>query len=118
MKKKLVLIFVLIVIAVGFLNGCTETSNNIPTEESRFIGTWKSEENPLIIPVTLILYSEGTSLMGGLNSTWELKEGQLVITLTDNELVSSFDYYFTEDDTVLHLQLFGNDVYDIYLKQI
>ena len=117
MKMKTILLFTLMVIIIGFLIGCTETTNNISYEESRFVGTWNSEENPKIIPVTLILNSDGTSIMGGLNSIWELKNGQLIITASDYELVSTFDYFFTENDTILHLRLEGNDVFDIYLRQ-
>ena len=117
MKMKTILLFTIMVIIIVFLIGCTETTNNISDEESRFIGTWNSEVNPKIIPVTLVLNSDGTSNMGGLISTWELKNGQLIITASELELVSTFDYFFSENDTILHLRLEGNDVFYVYLKQ-
>jgi uncharacterized alpha/beta hydrolase family protein len=121
MKMKTILLFILMVIIIGFLIGCTETTNNNSNEdsneESRFVGTWDSEENPDIIPIKLILNSDGTSTVNGMNSTWELKNGQLIVTIIDLELVSTFDYFFTENDTILHLRLEGNDVFDIYFRQ-
>jgi len=118
MRIKVILLFVTIIITVGFLVGCTETNNKKPGEESRFVGTWKSEDNPKIIPVTLVLNSDGTSLVSDMNGTWELKDGQLIVILGNNDLVSVFDYFFTEDDTVLHLRLSGNEEFDIYFRQL
>jgi len=117
-KIKRVLLIILIVIIIGFLIGCTETKNNISNEESRFVGTWNSEEDPAIIPIKLILNSDGTSAVNGMKSIWELKNGQLIVTIIEIELVSTFDYYFTENDTILHLRLEGNDVFDIYFKEL
>ena len=106
----------MVIITVFFI-GCIETTNNISDEERRFVGEWNSEVNPKIIPVTLILNSDGTANMGGLISTWELKNGQLIISASEFEFVSNYDYFFTENDTILHLRLEGNDVFDVYLKQ-
>jgi hypothetical protein len=117
MKIKTILSLILIVIIIGVLIGCTETTNNISKEESRFVGTWDSEENPDIIPIKLILNSDGSASVNGMKSTWELKNDKLIVTIIDLPLVSTFDYYFTKNDTILHLRLEGNEVFDIYFKE-
>lgn len=66
----------------------------------------------------MTFFTDGTCSLGGVGATWEIKDSKLVITMGNNELVSSYDYYFSEDDTKLHLRTSGSDKYDIYSKQL
>jgi hypothetical protein len=69
-------------------------------EKHQFIGTWK-EGN-----ATFIFFSDGTgSMPEGVSITWDIKDGKLVIT-TSNQVSAStyaYSYSFSDNDTSLSL---------------
>ena len=69
-------------------------------EKNKFIGTWK-EGN-----ATFIFFSDGTgSMPEGVSITWDIKDGKLVIT-TSNQVSAStyaYSYSFSDNDTSLSL---------------
>jgi len=116
MKKIAIFLIVFIVITVGLLNGCTETNKSLSDEERRFVGTWGATSENFQISMTF--YSDGTFKQNFIERKWEVKDGLLVLTGETDLETSSYDYYFTEDDTKLHLQTSGTDVYVVYTKQL
>ncbi|MBE3137086.1 MAG: hypothetical protein IMZ43_06830 [Thermoplasmata archaeon] len=111
MKKQLVIIGIVALLVTVGLSGCNEINNN--TEKNRFIGTRRAFE-----PTELIyeFFSNGTIIgtfidshenqfFGNLSNhsshgTWELKNGKLVLTISE-VISSTLDYHFSNNDTIL-----------------
>ncbi len=111
MKKTVILLIALMVISVGFLCGCNEVSNSLSGDE-RFVGTWEEKST------TITLFSDGTGQFAFMGFVWDIKDEKLVITIGDNELVYSYDYYFSENNSKLHLKdVSGGGDFVVYTKQ-
>ena len=117
MKKLTIFLICFMVLSVGFLNGCTETNNPLSDEERRFVGTWGAYSELFNMTILINFYSDRTFTQGEVHRNWEIKEGKLVLTGDNNEGVTSYDYYFSENDTILNLRTLGADVYVAYTKQ-
>jgi len=115
MKNKIILILVIMAITLGFLSGCTETKN-LSEEEKRFIGTWTANSENFQILMTF--NPDRTFKQSFIERNWEIKDGLLVLTGETDLETSSYNYYFSENDTILNLQTVGTDVYVPYTKQI
>ena len=111
MKKVTILLIALMVISVGFLSGCNEASNILSGEKNKFVGTWKGSY------FSITFFSDGSCSYSSLGAIWDIKDEKLVITIGNNELVYSYDYYFSDDNTKLHLKSAGEDDYTTYTKQ-
>ena len=78
-------------------------------ESSRFIGTWETdfiEGDIRFIGYNgiLIFHGDKTGSIGGLPSTWDLKEGQqLIIYYYEGISLVTYDYSFSEDEKRLTL---------------
>ena len=113
MKKQIVILGIAILfIVVGFC-GCF--SNDSKSEENKFVGTWNHGTLPTGRPI--IFTSDGNCNYLGDQAKWELKNGKLVVNLTDinNELI--FDYEFLEDNQLLILTNLDTGQPDDYKKQ-
>ena len=77
-------------------------------ESSRFIGIWETdfiEGDARFIGYNGILIFHGDKIgsIGGLPSTWELKEDKLIIYYYEGVSSVTYDYSFSEDETRLTL---------------
>jgi len=116
MKTKIFVIFTLLIIIEGFLSGCTETNNGLSSEEERFVGTWEPNNEDFPLPIFLNFSSDRVFTQGPIQRNWEVKDGKLILTGDVPQETSRYDYYFTEEDTILHLQTEGQNVYIPYTK--
>lgn len=99
-----------LLICIG-LSGCTE---NLSSEEQRFVGTWKMEG----METTITFYSNG-GISGFLGDEYEVKDGKFVILTryagtTKREL---YDYTFSNNDTRLILINIDTEVVHTLIKQ-
>ncbi len=108
MKKHLEIVGITLVLLVVSLSGCTEESGgNI----NKFVGTWTSLGNDFYIDI-MVLYSDGLAKITNHGSTqdynhpaaWEVKDDKLVINQTDSELIYTFSYSFSNDETLVLIQ--------------
>jgi len=88
-------------------------------ESSRFIGTWETdfiEGDTRLIGYNgiLIFHGDKTGSIGGLPSTWELKEGQVIIYYYEGISSVTYDYSFSEEET--HLTLTNSNGFLEYFK--
>ena len=104
-----VLLLVLIIMCWFFIFHYYDFARNIGkkaddaafNEKSRFIGTWETEfiqgdtrfigQNGI-----LIFHADETGSIGGLSSTWEMKDGQIIIYYYEG--ISSVTYSYTFSD--------------------
>ena len=76
----------------------SEVIVKLNSEKNKFVGTWK-EGN-----ATFIFFSDGTgSIPEGVSTTWDIKDGKLVIT-TSNQL-STYTYMYSFSNNDKHLSL-------------
>jgi hypothetical protein len=122
-----VLILVLIIMCwffvfqyYDFAQNLGKKSEEVALEEkSRFIGTWETEfieGDGQFIGTNGILafHIDGTGLIGGLSSTWDIKDGPLVIDYYDGVASVMYNYSFSEDETVLTLS--NSNTFLVYEK--
>jgi len=103
-KGAMALISVSMLIVVG-LCGCNGT--NTSSTDDRFVGTWISDTYG-----QYEFFSDGTCVFWfNFAGIWKIKDNKLVITVGNNELIYSYDYYFSSDGNTLYLD--GNS----YTKQ-
>ena len=117
MKKQLIIILTFILFIAIELCGCSEN------KENRFIGTWKRQE-----PLTkLTFFSNGTliqDLISGYNVNWEISNGRLVLSFSDNQATKKYiyNYSFLNNDNTFTLTAIqtidlGFDCSGTYTKQ-
>ncbi len=112
MKKQIIMLgIVVIILAVG-LSGCNEIDSPLPSVEEKFIGTWKASQYDFHT-----FFSDGTSSQSGFGGVWEIKDDKLVITQEHGTIIKTYDYYFSENNTKLHLKNVGGESYTVYTKQ-
>jgi hypothetical protein len=118
MNKNLIILSIFILLICVGLSGCQEVTNSYPSDESRFVGTWKASQYEYHT-----FFSDGTCLssdilpISGLRGMWEIKEEKLVITHEHSIINSTYDYYFSENNSKLHLKNIGGENYKVYTKQ-
>lgn len=101
------------------MSGCQEVTNSFPSEEGRFVGTWENNSTKS----TITFFSDGTCSSSdilpysGLRGVWEIKDDKLVITHEHGIIISTYDYYFSENNSKLHLKNVGGENYKVYTKQ-
>ncbi|MHA1969020.1 MAG: hypothetical protein ACW964_14605 [Candidatus Hodarchaeales archaeon] len=88
-------------------------------ESSRFIGNWETdfiEGDDRFIGYNgiLIFHGDKTGSIGGLTSTWDIKEGQLIIYYYEGMASVTYDYSFSEDEK--HLTLTNSNGFLEYIK--
>jgi hypothetical protein len=105
MKNQIILLGMVILLICIELSGCNEINNSIPSEEDRFVGTWKHETG--INDEIITFFSNGTGLLAGDPTTWEIKDGNVVIYLFEGEMTLTYDYSFSDDDNELTLTPVG-----------
>jgi hypothetical protein len=119
MKTKIFVIFTLLIIIEGFLSGCTETNNGLSSEEERFVGTWEAYSENFQMTILLIFEADRTFTQEPIVAQWRIRDGRLVIS-GENLPESQYDYYFTDEDTVLYIRTVGapSDTYISYNKML
>ena len=116
MKNKTLVIVISIILWTILFSGCNEKeiNNNItPSEEDRFIGTWKSERGAL----TITFFSDDDCSFFGLSGYWEIKDEKLVITTYEVEQNIIYDYSFSNDDKTLTLTEGKKGGVSVFTKQ-
>jgi len=119
MKKQLMIIGITFVILIVGISGCTEQdsdeNNNEGYLDSRFFGDWKHADAEYGANITFS--SDGryyTTALGWIG-TWEVKNGEICITLPDYPGLSSCtDFTFSNNNKTLTRPLAGKDT--IYHK--
>lgn len=117
MSKKILVVGILLVLVAVGLSGCNESlpSSNI---DSKLVGTWVY--NTYGVDLVITFFSDGKFndeyLFSG---EYEIKDEKLVISsvIDGTEFSRVYDYYFTENNTKLHLTEVGMDDTTIYTKQ-
>lgn len=117
MEKQLVIIGIIaILVCVGF-SGCT--SNPLDSERNKFIGTWKGTDNSMYTPIeiTFIFFSDGTltASVWGATGTYEIKDGKLVMTFSESQLV--FSYLFSNGGNTLSITDISGQSTMVFTKQ-
>ena len=111
-KHLFVFGLVLLLLCVG-LSGCTDSVTNIG-RDSRFTGTWQHEEYSYIY---YTFFSDGTGSYSGASTTWDLKDGKLVITMNSGQTTVTYNYTFSNNDNTLTLNDVGGGTTTVYTKQ-
>ena len=103
-KKKYVLVFLAVgiiifsCIVIGFV-----LIDNLKNDEEKIIGAWKLD----ILNITF--FQNGKLLFVYDNGTWEIKDGQLVITVPRATIPTvTYSYVFSNDDKKLTLTDINN----------
>ena len=118
MNKLVILLIVLMVIEVGFLSGCNEST--FKSDKEKFVGTWVFSLTDATITYTFL--SDDTLTIVGTyegviedttNGTWKILDNKLVLTTEEN--TGSVDYSFSDDGKTLTLTLSGQDA--VFTKQ-
>jgi len=116
MNKHLIVIGIVVILLVVGLCGCNEISNPLTgNDDSRFVGTWKTEPG-----LTITFFSDGTGSFTGLGFNWEIKDGKLVRETDVTGVLSTevYDFQFSDNDTTLTLtNVGGGGTPIIYTKQ-
>lgn len=100
-----VLLFSQIVIPSGKRSE-SEISNTLNPEKNKFVGTWR-EGN-----ATFIFFSDRTgSLPEGVSTTWDIKDGKLVITTSNQLSTYTYSYSFSNNDKNLTLSSTNETLY-------
>lgn len=104
MKNRIVIIGIAVLLICIGLSGCNNTISN--SEINRFVGTWKAENN-----YEMTFFSNGTCNAINLGNRYEIEEGKLIFIMDvyEHEVNITYDYYFSDDDTILYLKLVGGD---------
>ena len=119
MKKHIIAIgIVILLLAVG-LSGCNELDNsngngNTSSELDKFVGDWVIEQQSNSY---LTIFSDGTCSYYGSSGFWEIKDGRLVLDLYSQGRTEVFSYYFSENNTKLHLKASYQEDYETYIKK-
>ena len=128
MGFRSVLPIVLMLIVLVFV-GCTDI-NPLNSDKDKLVGTWKAEgkvvESGWIkdfevmgLPEVLIFFSDGTVSFDYIEGTYEIKDGKLVLEFVGEGGIVNlvFDYYFSDNDTKLHLVSLSGERSCTYIKQ-
>jgi hypothetical protein len=111
-KQFLILGIVVILVCVG-LSGCDQINNALKSEMDRFIGTWVSsswqpqQNNTFYAPQPHTYFSNGSCSVGNVSGTYETKDRKLVETLANGQITFTWDYSFSNNDTILTLTQVG-----------
>lgn len=112
MKKQLIIIGILFILAAVGLSGCNEQNNTLNPEVNKFIGTWQNITTNIIPPnnetsTTTKIYqfsSDGTFSEGIATGEYEVKEGKLILYYTE-DIGIAFNYTFSNNNQTLTLSL-------------
>jgi hypothetical protein len=100
-----------LLVIVG-LSGCNQLFS-----DKRFVGTWRGNSDA----DSITYFSDGTFTAGaGLLSgggIWEIKDGKLVLSTSNNEIMTSFGFSFSNNDNSLTLTVPGSGYSQTYQKQ-
>jgi len=113
MKKHLIVIGTAVLLLAVGLSGCNELSNPLTgNDDSRFVGTWKTENGGVVI-----FFSDGTGSQTSMSFQWEIKDNKLVWGWEISQGISIvYDYQFSDNDTTLTLTTTDN-VSQVFTKQ-
>jgi hypothetical protein len=94
------------------LSGCNELFS-----DKRFVGTWRG----LSDIDTITFFSDGTFTSGAgflsAGGKWEIKDGKLVFSTSNGEMITSLDFAFSNEDKTLTLTMPGSSISSTYQKQ-
>ncbi|MCD6572439.1 MAG: hypothetical protein J7K62_04135 [Thermoplasmata archaeon] len=114
--KKTLLPLIVILLFFPLFSGCIgdfKLPSLFGSEESKFVGTWKSKYN------TITFFDDGTGavsvILSNLKMYWEIKNGKLVITYAEGGDVDVYNYQFLDDNS-LKLVNTANGITAIYQK--
>lgn len=111
MKKKIIIIFALVIISTLFLSGCNE-ERSLSDEEKRLVGTWKG-------PVVIGFFSDGTChqdyYIYHAYGVWKIKNEELEITWIDGK--STYGYELDNNDIELSIYEEGSETPTVYRRQ-
>lgn len=100
-EKQLVIIGIIAILVSVGLSGCQEDILKI--DDKKFIGTWVCHRENSTITFTQDHTYQSIHSSWGDKGTYEVKNGQLVLTLSNSNLVFSFDYLFSSNSQIFAL---------------
>jgi len=93
----------------------TKRYNPLNGEKNKLVGTWVNISTKGIV-TTMNLFSNGTSAINTMSSTWDLKDGKLVIRLdATSSLV--YNYVFSDNNSTLSLTSTMGGVTQVFTKK-
>jgi len=123
MKKSVLPIFIgiTLILLIAGLSGCFGTEEESINEIDKFVGIWNLYGSDLwheLSGIVSINFSSDRNFTTDINTngTYELKEGKLVLTMSDEERTLSFSYQFSDGDQRLTL-IDSNENVAAYIKQ-
>jgi len=101
MKKQLIIIGIIAIIVTVGLSGCSQVSDTVHPEKTRFVGTWQNTTRNTTR--TFVLFSDGSCSFSNLTGIWNVTDGKFVMEFPDSHLTYSFYYTFSNNDRSLSL---------------
>ena len=101
MKEQLIVIGVIAIIVTVGLSGCSEVSDTVHPEKTRFVGTWQNTTRNST--KTFMLFSDGSCSFSNLTGKWNVTDGMFVMEFPDSHLFYQFYYTFSNNDGSLSL---------------
>jgi len=95
MKKQIIIIGIAILLNVVGLSGCFN-SDNSNSELNKFVGTWK--HGTLQDGGNIKFLSNGKCTYYNISGKWEIKDGKLVIDLTDRDMTFDYNFLYDQND--------------------
>jgi hypothetical protein len=111
LRSKIVILGIACLIICAYLSGCNEENDNATDDEGKFIGTWLGAGNQLVF------FENGNGSLNQYLTTWEIKDGKLIVYFTHIAFNLTSEYIFSNNDTTLTLfdTVTGDPI--IYTKQ-
>ena len=109
MKKQILLIGFASILIFVLLSGCNQPQRTLTPEESKFVGTWVTDDETAreILGEQLTFFSNGTATFSShFSGTFQVNEGNYLIvqiTADGSQTQHSFDYEFSDNNTTLRL---------------
>jgi len=100
MNKQLMIVGITVLLLAIGLSGCEENIIPISSEEGKFVGTWEHES--AYNTITIMFKSDGKYESYGQPiygaGSYEVRDGEISLNLSNTNLVLTYDYDFSNDD--------------------
>lgn len=123
MKKQLVIIGLIALLASVSLSGCNQGDRTLSPEESRFVGTWRTDDENARADLgeRLMFLSDGTvTFRSDFTGTFKVDAGNyLFVQITKNgtQTQYQFDYEISTNRTTLTLLYFNTGRMYVYTRE-
>jgi hypothetical protein len=122
-KKQIILIGITVLLVCVGLSGCNQRSKPLNTEETKFVGTWVTDDDNALLDLgkNVVFFSNRTMTSQlGLTGTYEVDAGNyLIVNITRDGTKTQhlFDYEFYNNGTTLKVLSLNTAKMYSYTKQ-